>query len=426
MANGRAAPSAPAHDERRSGRGKTVRSGAGHQVMRELNRSLVLDVLRQSSPISRADISRATSLAKPTVSAIVDDLIDDELILEIGAGKSASGGGRPPSMLEFNARSSYVVGVQIGVHTTTIVVADALGREVARAARKTSRKRPVWMLTRIAEEIESLVAALDDASPHVSAVGVCVPGLVDREHGICKLAPNLGWQDVAIGPRLQERLGLHVVVHNTSQAAAVAEWTEGAGIGTRDMVFIYVGSGLGMGVFVDGRLHYGSRGMTGEIGHCRVEAVTEPCNCGKVGCLETVASGPALSRAAQVALASGAQTVLSNAESLEPEHIAAAAAGGDVVARDLVANVARHLGIGASWLVNLFNPELVVVGGGLVEAGEVLLDPLREAMLQESLPQLAEEVRFAVSELGQDAEIRGALLLAMSSAEEYHRLLVQA
>lgn len=395
--------------------------------MRELNRSLVLHLVKQGSPISRAAIAKATELAKPTVSAIVDDLVRDGLVNEIGLGQPMRGGGRPPVLLEFNKRSQFVVGVQVGVRATNIVVADAAGDEVVRVQRPAVKNRPPIALERLAGYIEEAIDVAGIPRKRLAAVGVCVPGLVDHDTGTCLLAPNLGWRNIDVRSPLQAAIKAPVFVHNTSQAVAVAENVEGAGQGATELVLLYVGSGIGAGILSGGRLFHGAAGIAGEIGHCEIPGATGTCTCGKTGCLETVASARAIVAAAQKAVAKRKGSWLAKLKSAEltAAAIAEAAAAGDTLARELLAEAGTQLGIAASWLVNLLNPEMLVVGGGLAEAGEYLLGPLRDALHHGALEQSGRSVEVRASLLGQMAETRGAVLLALQSSETYYRVVFQ-
>lgn len=403
-------------------------AGAGHQVMRELNRSLVLDLVKHRSPISRAEIAKATSLAKPTVSAIVEQLIGEHLVREVGIGEASPGGGRPPILLEFNTRSQFVVGVHLGVRRTEIIVADAAGVEIGRLERSTPRRGAAAVLEATAASVEDAIAYAGAARRRVAAVGVCVPGLMDLENGVCLLAPNLGWRDVPVRDPLQETLGVPVFVHNVAQAAAVAETLEGAAKGAAEVVLLYIGSGIGAGVLTDGRLYRGVAGIAGEIGHCLVPGATERCNCGKLGCLETVASGPAIARAAEQALGEGRTSSITpsgRGKTITAEDVGTAAQGGDALALEILGRAGREIGTAASWLINLFNPEVLVVVGGLVGAGEALLGPLRAAALEHALPQAAARVDIRTSDLHEGTEVRGAVLVALQYSETYYRLVFQ-
>lgn len=381
--------------------------------MRELNRSLVLDVVKHASPISRAGIAKETSLAKPTVSAIVDDLLSNGLVREIGVGATTVEGGRPPILLDFNTRSEFAVGVHVGVHLTHVVVADARGDALVTKERPTPTGSPEEALAEVAEVIAKSLAAAKAPRRRLAAVGVCLPGLVDPERGVCLLAPNLGWRDVPVAELLAAALGgdLKVHVHNTAQACAVAEVLEGAAKGSGDAVLLYAGTGVGAGIILDSRLYPGAAGIAGEVGHFRVEGVDRQCSCGKLGCLETVASVPAVMAAA------GGRPLA---------EIVAAAEAGDAAAQGVLADAGRRLGTAASWLVNLLNPEVLVVGGALAEAGEWVLGPLRDAVATDALPQAVAGLSVRPWMLGQDAKVRGAVLVAMQKSETFVRLVFGA
>jgi glucokinase-like ROK family protein len=408
------------------------RRGADHNVMREVNRSLVLTLVKEGGPVSRASIARSTTLAKPTVSAIVDELIADGLVREIGPGSTATSGGRPPILLEFNARSQLVVGVYVGARRTTIAVSDAAGDEIARRQWPTSRGAAVDALREVAAEVLSAIAEASVPGARLAAVGAVVPGLTDFHTGVCLLAPNLGWRDVPVRDLLSEALGAPVYVHNAGQAAAVAENLEGAGGRVGDLALLYAGTGLSAGVVSDGRVFHGNGGMAGEIGHNAMPGNAEPCNCGKVGCLETVASGPAILRAVRRALADGAASTLTEKavarglSGLNVLDVGAAAEAGDPVARAAVEAAGEYLGLAASWLINTYNPAVVVVGGGLMALGESLLTPLREAVERHTLAPALRAVEIRRSELGPDAEVRGAVLLALQHSETYYRVVFRA
>jgi predicted NBD/HSP70 family sugar kinase len=401
--------------------GPEPRRGADHNVMREVNRSLVLAVVKEGGRVSRASIARATTLAKPTVSAIVDELIADGLVREVGTGTTATSGGRPPIMLEYNASSQFVLGVHIGARRTTLEVADGSGAEVARRQFSTPRGSAAAALTAIAARARAAVPA----GAELAAVGAVMPGLTDFHRGICVLAPNLGWRDVPVAELLTAELGVPVHVHNAGQAAAVAENLEGAGGKVDDLALLYAGTGLSAGVLSGGRVLHGTGGTAGEIGHCHVPGGTEKCNCGNVGCLETVASGPALVRFARRALDNGAASVLGPGD-FEPADVAAAAREGDPVGTEAVAEVGRNLGLAASWLVNAYNPAVLVFGGGLTAIADLLMPHIKGAAGRFALGPAQQGTEIRVSALGAGAEVRGAVLLALQQSETYYRVVFRA
>ncbi|MFI7549455.1 ROK family protein [Micromonospora sediminimaris] len=403
--------------------GAGPRRGADQNVVREVNRSLVLAALRAGGRISRAGIARVTTLAKPTVSAIVDELIADGLVREVGRGATSVGGGRPPILLEFNAASHLVVGAHIGARRTTVAVSDADGHELGRREFDTPTGTPEAVLREVAAQAAGVVgAAVPDG--RIAAVGVVLPGLTDFHRGVCLLAPNLGWRDVPVGEVLTAILGVPVYLHNAGQAAAVAEHLEGVGAKVGDLALLYVGTGLSVAVLCAGQVLYGAGGTAGEIGHCRMPGGTVPCNCGNVGCLETLASGPALVRLAREALAAGRGSVLNGG--FDVRDVAAAARCGDAVATEAVAEVGRNLGLAASWVINAYNPAMLVLGGGLAAISDLLLPHLRATTTQYALGPARRAVEIQVSTLGRDAEVRGAVLLALQHSTTYDRVVLRS
>lgn len=429
--------------------------------MREVNRSLILGMIKAEGPTSRANLAREARLAKPTVSAIVDELLAEGLVREVGPGATAVVGGRPPIMLEFNARSQLVCGIHIGARWTSMAIADATGVEVVRRRVATPGISAQAVVATVVAELRDAMAEGDLRGGTFAAVGVVLPGLTDYHTGVCLLAPNLGWRDVPIAAMCSAALrseGLlyqrpdgqpgpeRVYVHNAGQAAAVAENLEGSGGRVHDLALLYAGTGLSAGVLAEGRVLHGAGGTAGEIGHCAVPGLDHRCGCGKRGCFETVASGPALVRTVVRAVRSGrASTLLpaglgpvedtagtdeldalAAATGLDARAIADAATDGDEVAAEAVAQLGWYLGLAASWLINAYNPEVVILGGGLAAIGEPVLAPMRAAVEEHALAPARSGVQVRASALGADAELRGALLLALQQSETYYRVVFRA
>jgi predicted NBD/HSP70 family sugar kinase len=396
-------------------------------TMRSVNRSLVLDAVKQRGPISRAAIAKSVSLAKPTVSLIVDGLLAADLVREVGSERDVAARGRPPVMIEYNARSRYVAGIHVGVQGTTVVVADGTGAEVGRRRRPTPRAQPEVALGEIVAALDEAVEETGGDRRLLSAVGVCLPGLVDFRAGTCVHAPNLGWRDVPVGEILLAQIGAPAFVHNTVQAAAAAECLEGAGRGARTVALLYAGTGIGAAIVQDGRVFHGSGGLAGEIGHSVVAGASEKCACGRRGCLETVASAPAVARSAHRAVAAGRQTRMARpGDPPTARDVCAAAEAGDEVAGEILADAGRALGIAGSWLVNLVNPDVLVLGGGLVGAGEHLVGPFRDAMHRHVVAEASRQLTVRTWALGQEAKVRGAVILALQSADRSYRLVFTA
>ncbi len=382
--------------------------------MREVNRAILLDVLRSGGRLSRSEVARRTELAKPTVSAIVEQLISEGIVEEVGLGDAMANGGRRPRLLQYDATAESYVGVKIGVNRTTVAISDGRGEILTTKIGRTTPKSPQRTITdahRLA-----LKAAQELRVPWSKVRRACVtmPGLVDSESGRCVLAPNLHWEDLDVRGLAEERFGVPVAVENTARAAAVAEGRLGAAVGCQSFVWVYAGTGLGSGVVIDGQLFYGHQGFAGEIGHCPVVDNGQQCGCGRFGCLETVASATAITRDANAAVARRAKTSLAKVKQpVDLSAVFAEAGRGDALSRRLLSAAGDHVGCGISYLLNLFNPERVVIGGPLTMAGDLLLDAVRASVARHTLPQV--DVDILLCTVGEHVEIRGAILIAMGA-----------
>ncbi|WP_344133288.1 ROK family protein [Saccharopolyspora halophila] len=383
-------------------------SPTGPQMVRQLNRRLVLDLFRDGEERSRADIARQTGLTKPSASAITDELLAEELLVPTGVGSVGATGGRRPNLLRYNSRCRAYVGVYFGVQRTVVSIADALGRPLARAAAASSVGDPERGVRAVRALVTRASARAEISLERLASVGVAVAGLVDHRSGTCLLAPNLGWRDVALRERVEELLGAPTTVYNEAHAGALAERHSGVATEVDSFVRLTIGTGVGSGVVVDSQLFAGSTGIAGEVGHCRVEDDGLDCACGNTGCLETVASAPAITRAVDEALERG------EISSLRPgSHvrlIVDSARQGDDPARAALTRAGHGLARGISYLLNVLNPELIVIGGAVQDAGGLLLDPIQEELPRSSLPQ-NRGCEIVMSSLP-DAELDGAVLLA--------------
>jgi N-acetylglucosamine repressor len=390
-----------------------VLSKVDSRAMREMNRALLLEIIRRQKAVSRTDLARHSSLTKPTVWAIVDTLVDEGLVHEVAREVPAPRRGRRARLFELNDAASAFVGIHFGVRHTALAVADARGRIRAKKVVESFRGQ----FDRAAHSVPALVKqAMREAKlsrSRLEGVGVALPGLVDQTTGTCVLAPNLRWYDVPVQAVLGESLGAPTAVRNIAQAAAIAEGRLGAARGLRSFVWVYVGSGVGAAIVVDGKVLYGKYGYSGEIGHCSVLGNGLQCGCGGIGCLETVASGTAIEAAARASLA-GPMRVGRASGKVEAHDVALAARAGDPEARRILARAGEYLGVGISYLLNLLNPEMVVLGGRVVQAGEYLLEPVRASVARHAMRSAG--IPIVPSTVGDDIMLEGAVLLAMEGA----------
>jgi glucokinase-like ROK family protein len=251
----------------------------------------------------------------------------------------------------------------------------------------------------------------------VSAIGMDVPGPVVAAAGSVSSPPIMpGWDGYPIQKSLEELWQLPVTLGNDAEFGALGEWAYGAGRGESNLAYIKVGTGVGAGLLLNGHIYRGATGSAGEIGHITIQENGPVCTCGNNGCLEALAGGWAIARKAREAIAAGKRTQLS---SISPENIravdvAAAAQRGDLVAQQLITDVGMHLGTAIASLVNLFNPSLVVIGGGVSQLGDLLLEPIRKIVMEKSLNSAAKVVRITSPVLGRRASSMGAVVQAIN------------
>jgi glucokinase len=308
------------------------------------------------------------------------------------------------------------VGVDVGGTKTAALRVSATGELLERSVRPSNAHDPE-------ESVAAVEAAVADVlSDDVSVIGVGAAGLIDVHRGVIVFSPNFLWRDVPIGDRLRERFGLPVTVDNDATAAAWAEVRLGAAGGAGHVLMIAVGTGIGGGIVIGGSIVRGAHGFAGEIGHIVVEPGGARCGCGNRGCWEQVASGQVLEREGVRVLVEHPRSALArlaggDAGRVTGELVVRAAAEGDAAAAGVVDDVGRRLGEGIAGLVNVLDPEIVVVGGGIASVGDPIFQPLREAYLATVEGRSARpEVPIVPAALGNDAGAIGAALLALEGS----------
>lgn len=341
----------------------------GVRDVRDINQTVFLHLIRERQPISRADIAKATGLRPGTVSAIVNRLIKERLVYEGVEGPST--GGRPPKYLYVNAESAYVLAIDVGVGETLYAVSDFNGRILMQRALVTEGD-PENFLASLAREINTLIEAQYPRA-RFEAVGVSVPGLIDRADGSLITSPNLGWQGVPVRALLEAELGLPVFVENDANAAAFAELWYGPldELSTRTLLCVLVVEGLGTGLIINGELHVGTSIGLGGFGHMTLDPNGPLCSCGRRGCWETFASDRAtLARYRDLTRKkSGLRTVT---------EVIALARQGDATALGVIETTARYLGEGIVSLAHGLSPQVIVVGGEIAGAWQIIEPIIRE------------------------------------------------
>ena len=387
-------------------------------LIRQLNRSLVLDLIRRQGPISRADVKRITGLNFTTVTNAVTDLVTEGLVQEVGLGSSS--GGRKPMMLTLNPTARYVLGCELQATQLEIGLFDLMGNLVATSRQpQTPDTSSEQVIARIVEGVQQVLAQSGVDRAKIEGLGVAAPGPLDHAAGVLLTPPNLhGWQNVPLKDLLEQATGFSVVVANDGDAAALGEVWFGAGQSARDLVLIIADQGIGAGIISRGNLHRGKHGA-GEIGHTTIDLDGPRCSCGNYGCLEALASGFALGRKAGEAIRRGVQTQLADYGDSEAQigvdEVLAAAAAGDKLAQDLLDECGRTLGIAVANVVNMYNPDMIVLAGRLAQGSELVLARAQELGRSRAFSALAQDVRIVPSALGDRFLVAGAAALVLAT-----------
>jgi len=316
----------------------------------------------------------------------------------------------------------FVIGVDLGGTKILTALANREGHVLAEQKIPTeAAKGQQHVVAQIVQSVEQVRKKAGVKPEQVPALALGAPGPLDSCKGIIHFAPNLAWHDLPIRQVLERQLSIPVLLDNDANLAALGEHVYGAGRGEDNMVYITVSTGIGGGLIFGGRLYRGFADVAGEIGHMTVFPDGPLCGCGNRGCLEALASGTAIARDARelAACGRGAQILAAaggDAAGITAVTVAAAAAAGDNTAESIIARAARYLGIGIANIINLLNPSLVVLGGGVMDIGEPVWQNLRTEVQARTLEEAGKSARLAAAELGGRAGVMGAIALAQRCA----------
>jgi predicted NBD/HSP70 family sugar kinase len=388
---------------------RTGRSPARQDALRQHNLSLVLQHIAGNEPVSRARIAAATSLTKTTVSSLVDDLVGARLVTELGP-EARGEIGRPGSALALNRGGFGGIGLEINVDYIAVCVTNLVGevRYLRTRPRDNRGQSPARVLARAVRMTRTAIEAAAAARLTVAGLAVAVPGPVETDRGLLRLAPNLGWREVPVAAILADRLAAHdlpVVADNEANLAALGELWFGGHADLVDFIHVSGEIGVGGGIVLGGELFRGVRGFAGEVGHVVVQPDGPSCRCGARGCLERLAGQEAILRAAGLTGAVG--TSIGQPGGSVAELLARARAGDPDTLR-AVESAGRALGIGLSATVNVVDPGTVVLGGLYAALEPWLSKPLLEELRERVITHHWSPVQVLASRLGPDAAVRGA------------------
>ena len=393
----------------------------------------VMRALRRQGRISRTEISNITGWSKAKASQEIRNLVDKGYLVEFGEGVSQ--GGRKPRLLRINNQLGYIAGIDIGATSLDIALADVTGLILQRRAEPTDvHLSAETVFGRCSELLLELIQAQGAIPAQILGIGVGVPGPVNFARGVLVAPPLMPeWENFLIRDFFKKTFqSAFVVVDNDVNIMALGEQRYGDGTGVDHFIFVKIGTGIGAGIISNGKIHRGSDGSAGDIGHICVDKEGPLCACGNKGCLEAIAAGPAIASKAMEAARNGSSPALSQIREskggvIRPEDVNAACREGDQAALNIIRDSGQMIGDVLASLVNFFNPSHIFIGGGIANFGNHLLVAIRRAVLHRSLPLATTHLSIKFSRMGSNVGVVGAISLALDylfAIEDNPHLLV--
>jgi len=388
-----------------------MRTTVTASLMRSINRTAILDLIRQDGPIARSQIARRLNTSLPTVMRIVDELIEEDLVRPLGSSEST--GGRPRSLLVFNGSAYAAVGVDLGGRRIIKKKTDLAGNIQHEVYIPWEDMDPEDNLEQLCALIEGLLDAPGPAGQRIRGIGVGVPGVTLSPEGIITWAPSLGWRYLPLREILIERFDMPVFVENDVNLAALGELGFGAGRGVQDLVCIAVGTGIGAGIIAGGVLYRGHSQAAGEIGYLLPGVEFLGRRHDQFGALESLASGTGIAKRARQLLEQEGMSVPS--EGLSAEDVFDAARRGEPWAQQVVDGTVDYLSLAIASVSAMLDPEVIVLGGGVSRSADLLIEPILHR-LEGVIPSIP---RLVASPLGRRAAVMGAIMLVLDATTEY-------
>ncbi|WNC14798.1 ROK family transcriptional regulator [Brevibacillus brevis] len=375
-------------------------------LVKKINKSIVLETIKKKSPISRIQISETTGLNKSTVSSLVNELIQENFVYEIGLGQSQ--GGRRPLMLLFNNTAGYAIGIDIGVNYLLAVLSDLKGNIIHETMLTITDLPFEEIVDFLKKTIQSLIDQAPSSNYGIIGIGIAVPGIVD-DTGKILFAPNLGWENVDLKGIIENHFRLPVTINNEAKAGAFGEKIFGAGKDVSHFVYVSVGIGIGTGIIINNELYKGYNGFSGEMGHITIEANGKKCLCGNRGCWELYASENALLEQAKTLSIPPAP----DEKEVTLSHLVMLADTGNTDVIQLFNQVGEYIGLGLTTIINTFNPELIVIGNKLTSAEKWLMNPIKRVVESRSMRFHRKQLRIQFSNLNMYSTVLGTISFAI-------------
>ncbi|ANS85026.1 ROK family protein [Vibrio scophthalmi] len=378
--------------------------------IKQVNAGRVYKLIDQKGPISRIDLSKESQLAPASITKITRELIDAHLIHETTV-QEATSRGRPAVGLQVNNEGWQFLSMRLGRGYLTIALHELGGDVLIDTKIDIHEIDQEDVLARLLHEIDEFFQTYSDQLDRVTSIAITLPGLVNAEEGIVLQMPHYNVENLALGPEIYKATGLPVFIANDTRSWALAEKLFGHSQENENSVLISIHHGLGAGIILDGRVLQGRHGNIGELGHIQIDPQGKMCQCGNRGCLETVASSQAIRTEVTERIARGEASQLADIESISVEDICEAAANGDPLAIDVIEKLAEHLGFAIALVINLFNPEKVLIGGAINQAKEILYPAIQKCIREQSLPVYHQDLELVESRFYKQATMTGAALV---------------
>lgn len=391
-----------------------------NEVMKTINASTVLRIIQENEPISRKELADLTGLTSSSITNIVNRLINMGYLDEVGLGDSS--GGRKPILLQLNPDAKFIIGVELNVDSITGIITNFKAKKVKKITVPTRQHEGKdSVLNRMVEVINQLIDSTGISKDKILGIGVAAPGPYDHINGILLDPPNFpGWFNVPIKDFIQEAVGLPVHLEKETVAAALGEYMFGGAKGIKSLFVINsMVIGLGGSAIIDGKIYHGFRDGAAEVGHMTIDIEGPKCTCGYYGCLEALASGLYMRNTAISEIKRGADSILtnvnSNVEDITVEDIVTCANQGDRLCKYIIDKTSRHLGIGIANIINLYSPEMIVIGGNLTTLCPEYVEKAVEYARSKQYPAFNKDIIIVPTSFGDEMSAIGAVSVVIDS-----------
>ncbi|MBP1969321.1 putative NBD/HSP70 family sugar kinase [Virgibacillus natechei] len=393
---------------------KTIQTG-DQNLIKQINKSVVFKLIEEKGPVSRAHISKSTGLNKATVSTMVAELINDSFVYEITSDQSS--GGRKPVMLYFNNHAGYTIGIDLGVNYILGVLTDLKGNIIGEINRDLHDIEFDYVIENLTSVIELLLKKAPESTYGVVGISIGVPGNVDKEDTIL-FAPNLKWKQVDLKQVMEDRFHIPTTIENEANAGSHGERLYGAGKNVPNLIYVSIGVGIGTGIIINHNLYTGASGISGEMGHFTIEANGKKCSCGSRGCWELYASESALFIDAKT------HDLLNDENEIDLGYLISEAQMGNTDVLQMLNKLGENIGIGLTNIINIFNPEIIVIGNRIAQFENWIANPIDHVLEERLSTYHNENTEIRFSKLGKRSSAIGAATFSTSKFLSDKRLYI--